>query len=429
MQLSLFFAISGKERIINVNNKFQKFMRPIFTKKEKRKLITTIAELSIAFLFFASIATFKLFLAAFFSSDPLPKQNSNFLNDKKNNDPESEWRINLRSKYKKENEEKYVKINNTKIHYEIETEIGKSTPETALYISFLNEEYKKDDSSDKIIYNNDYTIADRPNKFGVTTKDIFVHPITSDSTSIDMKDSICCEIINLLTAYYYFNPNKVYLIGGEEVWKIATRHPDKFAAVTIISGNPHNTPLTNLMNVPTRIWCAANDNDTNMITSCKNAIDKLNTLRNQEHKMGYNTSVSTEEKKDKELTPYLIIDQVWLNFQERNPYPSKIIWEATDDKFENCYWIKVPKGEMKPGKKVIATYNNNVVEILHSDYTHLTVMFNKKMANLEKPIMIKVKGKTIFNQRLKIDKTYEERSLLERNDIMYNFCSHVDIAF
>ena len=65
MQLSLFFAISGKERITNVNNKFQKFMRHIFTKKEKRKLITTIAGLSIVFLLFASIATFKLFLAVF----------------------------------------------------------------------------------------------------------------------------------------------------------------------------------------------------------------------------------------------------------------------------------------------------------------------------------------------------------------------------
>ncbi|MBR4265175.1 MAG: hypothetical protein IKQ46_03875 [Bacteroidales bacterium] len=404
-------------------------MRHIFTKKEKRKLITTIAGLSIVFLLFASIATFKLFLAVFFSSDPLPKQNSNFLNDKKNNDPESEWRINLRSKYKKENEEKYVKINNTKIHYEIETEIGKSTPETALYISFLNEEYKKDDSSDKIIYNNDYTIADRPNKFGVTTKDIFVHPITSDSTSIDMKDSICCEIINLLTAYYYFNPNKVYLIGGEEVWKIATRHPDKFAAVAIISGNPNNTSLTNLYNVPTRIWCNANNPDTNMVISCKKVSEELNTLRTNEQKRGYNTSVSIEEQNSEDDLVSLKIDQVWLNFQERNPYPSKIIWEQSDVASENCYWIKVPKGEAKQGKKVIATYNNNVVEILQSDYTHLTIMLTEKMANLEKPVVVKVKGKTIFNRRLKINKTYEERSLIERNDPKYNFCSHIDIAF
>ena len=62
------------------------------------------------------------------------------------------------------------------------------------------------------------------------------------------------QVIDYVSTWYRVDPDRVYLtggsMGGQGAWRMASRHPDRFAAAAPICGYPDSAPLENLRNVP-----------------------------------------------------------------------------------------------------------------------------------------------------------------------------------
>ena len=65
------------------------------------------------------------------------------------------------------------------------------------------------------------------------------------------------------------------------------------------------------------------------------------------------------------------------------------------------YWLGVNKDEAKKGYLLIAERNGNTIEIIHSDYSSVTIYLNERMFNLDKTIVVKYKSKMIFREKVK----------------------------
>lgn len=216
-------------------------------------------------------------------------------------------------------------------------------------------------------------------------------------------DTMYLQIIRAMITHYNVNPDKVYILGysagGDGVWRMAPRMADHWAASSMMAGHPGDVSLVNLRNLPFMIWMGGKDEayNRNRLAAVRGA--QMDSLQAQDPD-GYvhETHILPDkahwmDREDRAAIP-------WLAQYRRNPWPRHLVWQQEAVLKEHFYWVSVPSGEMQRGKRVELVVTGQTIEILHSDYSSLTLRLSPELLPLNGKIKVRYAGKTVFKGRL-----------------------------
>lgn len=243
-------------------------------------------------------------------------------------------------------------------------------------------------------------------------------------------DAFYAALIQMCVANLDVNPDKVYLIGysagGDGVWRMAPRMADTWAGASMMAGHPGDVSLLNLRNTPFMVWCGALDAAYNRNRECAQRGLELDSLHAADPD-GYLHQTHIVEGKPHWMDLEDAAALPWLQQYQRNPYPTHIVWRQEEVTHPHFYWLTAPADQLQRGKTVRLTLKGNTVTISQCDYTQLTIHFNDQMVNLNKPVIIRMNGKTLFKGKLSRTLANLQSSLATRNDLRYMFPAQVTV--
>lgn len=232
-------------------------------------------------------------------------------------------------------------------------------------------------------------------------------------------DSLFDHLILAAVLFEQVNPNKVYLMGysagGDGVYQLAPRMADRFAAAAMMAGHPNETTPAGLRNIGFAIHMGALDAAYNRNDIARRWGVMLDSLQQLDPE-GYKHVVQLHEGRPHWMNREDTVAVPWMATFQRNAIPNKIVWKQDDVHHRNFYWLAVPEGVPQTGGEIIATYKGNEV-IIQSSYTEsLIIRLNDKMMDLDKPIVVKFRGKEIFRGKVKRNLESIYRTTIERKD-------------
>ena len=245
-------------------------------------------------------------------------------------------------------------------------------------------------------------------------------------------DAFYHKIIMMMTVFLDVNPDKVYLMGysagGDGVWRLAPRLADHWAAASMMAGHPGDVSLVNLRNTPFSIWCGAEDEDYDRNLHCAERIEEMKALHEADPEgYIYDGHIVPGKGHWMDLEDEAAVP--WMAQFKRNPYPKRIVWQQEEVLQNSFYWITAPADELQRGKKVIADIIGNTININQCDYSKLTLSLCDKMIDLDKPVKVTFKDKTLFNGMVERQLSTLRSTLYERNDPSYIFPAQIEILY
>ncbi|MCQ2223163.1 MAG: alpha/beta hydrolase [Bacteroidaceae bacterium] len=246
----------------------------------------------------------------------------------------------------------------------------------------------------------------------------------------DPIDEMFEELIRTMVVFHNVNPDKVYLMGysagGDGVWRLAPRLADHWASASMMAGHPGDVSLVNVRNLPFTIWCGALDAAYNRNKEVAKRGIELDSLQRNDP-LGYEHECHIVEGMEHWMQLKDAAAVPWMAQHVRNPYPKHVVWQQEEVLRPNFYWLQVPREEMKRGKKVIASIEENVITIQHCDYSQLTILLNDNLLNLDKPIKVLYEGRTQFKGKVARTEENLRNTLKDRNDPSYVFPAAITI--
>lgn len=237
-------------------------------------------------------------------------------------------------------------------------------------------------------------------------------------------------IIQMCMAQANINPDRVYLMGfsagGDGVWRMAPRMADSWAAASMMAGHPGDVSLLNLRNTPFMIWCGAEDAAYDRNKLDKQRGEQMDSLQKADTG-GYIHETHIVEGKGHWMDRVDTAAVSWMARYTRNPYPRKIVWQQADVRRPSFYWITISNKEMLPGKTVRLEVHDNIIDISQCDYRRLTFGLNDELVDLNRKVIVRFKGKTIFKGKLRRSAQTLRKTLYERNDPRYAFPAELTV--
>lgn len=269
------------------------------------------------------------------------------------------------------------------------------------------------------------------------------------------------RLIENLIVFNDVDPNRVYLTGfsagGDGVYAIAAKMPDRFAAANMSAGHPNSRPLWNIYNMPIQLQVGENDTayDRNICTAEYGRLldgyqEELgggyvhNTYvhRGQGHNFYDNTSLSQKVMADSAAwlesgdNSVVETDTNAIRFMEqyvRDPLPERVVWDlsqrADQRTEESFYWLQAD-GQLREGR-IIASYDKETNSVTVEECTvkgEITILLDNDMLDLFAPITVNThaESKTV-TVTPDYDLLYE--TTLERGDYNYQFAAKVSVGF
>lgn len=212
-------------------------------------------------------------------------------------------------------------------------------------------------------------------------------------------DPLFDRLIADLIAVRGVDPDKVYLMGysagGDGVWQLAPRMADRFAAASMMAGHPNDASLLPLRNLPFAIFMGGADAafGRNRIAAEKGV--ELDALRKADPQ-GYEHRVTIYDglphwmdRKDREAVP-------WMAEHVRNPWPKKVVWVQDDVTHDRFYWLQIPAGAAKPGRKLVATVDGNTISLEGDVPAGTKLHLSDALVDLDQPVVVRVLGEERF---------------------------------
>jgi len=246
----------------------------------------------------------------------------------------------------------------------------------------------------------------------------------------DALDALYSQLIELCVARLDVNPDKVYILGysagGDGVWRMAPRMADTWAAASMMAGHPGDVSLINLRNTPFMIWCGGEDAayDRNKLDAERGL--QMDSLQNADPE-GYIHETHIMAGMGHWMMRADTIAVPWMAKYKRNPYPRTIVWQQEEVLRKHFYWISAPQHELKRGKAVRLTCNDNVIDISACDYSSLTLWLNDELVDLDQKVTVRYQGRKLFCKRVSRSAENMRQSLSERNDLSYIFPAKITI--
>ena len=235
-------------------------------------------------------------------------------------------------------------------------------------------------------------------------------------------DSMYRVLIRTMIAHYDVNPDKVYLLGysagGDGVWRMAPRMADHWAAASMMAGHPGDVKQENLLNTPYMIWCGANDTayDRNRLNKERGLV--MDSLQGA-HPDGYIHETHILEGKGHWMDREDAAALPWMAQYKRQAWPKHIIWQQEAVLRPTFYWLEAPREELSRGKRVDVTVKGNTINISRMDYSSLTLYLSDELLDTSKPVIVKLRGKKVFKDRIKPSAEVYRNSLYLREDYRF----------
>jgi len=243
-------------------------------------------------------------------------------------------------------------------------------------------------------------------------------------------DAFYGEIIRMAVAHLDVNPDKVYLMGysagGDGVWRLAPRMADTWAAASMMAGHPGDVSLVSLRNLPFMIWCGALDEAYERNLRCAERISEMDSLQENDPE-GYVHEGHIVEGKAHWMDLEDAAAVPWMAKYSRNTRPQRIVWRQGDVMKKDFYWIGIDENEAEKGKEVIVNRSGNTLTIESCDYSSLVFHLDDKVADLDKPVTVIFDGNVLFEGMVTRSPAVMRKSLRERGDPGYIFCSELTV--
>ena len=270
------------------------------------------------------------------------------------------------------------------------------------------------------------------------------------------------SIIENMILFRNVDPNQVYICGfsagGDGVYQITNRMPDKWAAANMSAGHPNGIPIINLHNISMQLQVGDHDEayNRNRVTAeydllLKNAHKfhpysyKHNTYIHYGQPHNFPDNVSPEfqflvyespqgwyTNTNIKVSPVNPNVPCWLQSHVRNPYPTHIQWSTTNNaplrglKNNFHYWLEIT--EKTTSTLIEASYDRNTNRIdISKAGGYLKIHFNDRMLQIHKPIEIHIN-----QQKLSTDLIPSIRNIVDsirvRSDPNYIFECNVGLV-
>jgi hypothetical protein len=212
-------------------------------------------------------------------------------------------------------------------------------------------------------------------------------------------DRLFARLIENYVAAEGVNPDRVYVMGysagGDGVYQLAPRLADRWAAAGMMAGHPNDASPLNLRNVAFALQVGGKDAAYNRNSVAEEWGKKLYELERDDLR-GYTHFYKLHEGKPHWMGGEDKIALPWMAKHTRNPTPDKVVWRQTGV-HERSYWLAVPTGTAKNGSVVIAKRFGQTVDVTTADgVAKLVVRFDDRMQDLDKPVTVRVNGRTAF---------------------------------
>lgn len=244
-------------------------------------------------------------------------------------------------------------------------------------------------------------------------------------------DTLFDRLIAAAVAFEGVNPNKVYLMGysagGDGTYQLAPRMADRWAAAAMMAGHPNETSPLGLRNIGFTIHMGALDSAYNRNGIARRWSVILDSL-SKDDPGGYKHFVQLHEGRGHWMNREDSVAVPWMAVFRRNPLPARVVWKQDDVNHLSFYWLAVPRGSVKTGGEIVASYKGNEIDITKNYSDSLIIRLNDKMVDLDKPVKLNYLGKQIFKGKLQRKASVIKNTIDERKDPDLIFSSELVIV-
>ena len=243
-------------------------------------------------------------------------------------------------------------------------------------------------------------------------------------------DPLFDYLISTLVVLENVDPNRVYLMGysagGDGVYQLAPRMADRFAAAAMMAGHPNDAEPYGLRNIGFTIHMGGQDKAYNRNTVAKEWGEWLEKLQEADPE-GYKHWVAIYptyghwmNRVDRAAVP-------WMAKFVRDPYPNRVVWRQDDVTHTRFYWLGIREEDQQARATVIASYEDQTIQIEQSDVKVLKIRLNDEMVDLDQPIKVVFGEKVLFSG--KVERTIETMAaaLQERQDPASVFYAEITV--
>lgn len=243
-------------------------------------------------------------------------------------------------------------------------------------------------------------------------------------------DPLFDYLISTLVVLENVDPNRVYLMGysagGDGVYQLAPRMADRFAAAAMMAGHPNDAEPYGLRNIGFTIHMGGQDKAYNRNTVAKEWGEWLEKLQEADPE-GYKHWVAIYptyghwmNRVDRAAVP-------WMAKFVRDPYPNRVVWRQDDVTHTRFYWLGIREEDQQARATVIASYEDQTIQIEQSDVKVLKIRLNDEMVDLDQPIKVVFGEEVLFSG--KVERTIETMAaaLQERQDPASVFYAEITV--
>jgi poly(3-hydroxybutyrate) depolymerase len=210
-------------------------------------------------------------------------------------------------------------------------------------------------------------------------------------------DRLFDRLIQDFVAVRGVHPDKVYLLGysagGDGVWQLAPRMADRFAAAAMMAGHTNGVNTLGVRNLPFAMFVGGADAAYNRNKVVAEKIAEFGRLRLEdpagyEH-LGrvYPGMPHWMDRKDAEALP-------WMAKFKRVAWPRKVVWVQTGVTHDRFYWLELPAGVAKPGRKIVATARGQEIVLEGDVPAGMTLRLREGLVDdLARPVKVTVNGR------------------------------------
>ncbi len=243
-------------------------------------------------------------------------------------------------------------------------------------------------------------------------------------------DPLFVRLIQNMVVFEDVSWDRVYIMGysagGDGVYQLAPRMSDRWAAASMMAGHPNETSPLGLRNVPFALQVGGKDAAYDRNKIAEQWKTKLAELQKSDAE-GYQHFVKIYPNKGHWMDREDAVALSWMAKHTRNVTPKKIVWVQDDVTHLQFYWLGIEANEAKAGTTVTAEVNGQEIEIATEDLTSIDVFLDDRFIDLEKPVTIKSKGKSLFEGKVEPTISGLFETLNQRGDPQLSFPSSVKV--
>jgi transglutaminase-like putative cysteine protease len=118
----------------------------------------------------------------------------------------------------------------------------------------------------------------------------------------------------------------------------------------------------------------------------------------------------------------------FLQSATRDPLPKKVIWKQDDVTHQRLYWLALSRENQKAGTLIIARRDGQTIHLDAAEgVSSVTILLNDDMLDLDKPVIVRLGDRELFNGTLQRSDALVRSSLAVAHDPALCFSAAVEV--